>query len=95
MVSEECALVCERQPLVVGVVVPGHGRWEPDGEQTEFPHLGPLSTEMLPGGPVPLIHHDGAPICLPHLSLARTKNGLFGSMPRALKFISLPVPGSG
>ena len=37
----------------------------------------------------------GASICFPHLSLARMKNGLFGSMPRPLKFVVPPVPGSG
>ena len=73
--------------------MPRRGRLGPDGEQTEFPHIGPLSTEMLPGGPTPLIHQDGALICLPHLLLARKKIGLLGSMPRLLKFVSLPVAG--
>ena len=60
----------------------------PDGTQPG----GKFETEMFPGGPQPLIHHAGAPICLPHSLFALMKNGLLMSMPR--KFVSVPV-GSG
>jgi hypothetical protein len=50
---------------------------------------------MLPGGPAPLTHHDGAWISFPQRLFARWKNGLFGSMPVPLKLVVLPVPGSG
>src|SRR5579863_1387626 len=86
---------CERQPPVVDVVALRRGRLGPDGEQTEFPHIGPLCTEMSPGGPAPLIHHDGAWILLPQISLVRLKNGLLGSIPASLKFVRPLVPGSG
>ena len=65
------------------------------GGHAEAPHIGPLWTEMLPGGPAPLTHHDGAWIIFPHRLLARWKNGLLGSTPVPLKFDVPPVPGSG
>ena len=46
-------------------------------------------TEMFPGGPQPLIHQAGAPICLPHSLFALRKNGRFTSMP--FRFVLFPV----
>jgi hypothetical protein len=87
------------QPAVAGPVVPDApllGRFAPDvGTHTEFPHIGPLETEMFPGGPQPFVHHEGAWILWPHPLLALTKNGLLGSMPAACRFSVSPMPGSG
>ena len=75
---------------------PRLGRFAPDvGMHTEFPHIGPLWTEMFPGGPQPFVHHEGAWIWWPQTLLALTKNGLLGSMPAACRFSVSPVPGSG
>jgi Histidine kinase-, DNA gyrase B-, and HSP90-like ATPase len=48
---------------------------------------GPLATVTSPGGPQPLIHQAGAPICLPQVRLAFPfrRAGLSGSMPVPLK----------
>ena len=72
---------------------PRLGRFAPDvGTHTEFPHIGPLATEMFPGGPQPFVHQEGAWILWLHTLLALTKNGLFMSMP--FRFVVFPV-GSG
>lgn len=80
-----------------GRAPPDAGRFPKDGGGPLQRLAGPLQSVTLtsPGGPVPLIHQAGAPICLPHTLLAFSTNGLFGSTPVPLKLVCPSGPGSG